>query len=129
MPKVYIAIFSPHYGNFLHWSIFIQTEQPLILEVEGEHPNFTPNIMNSSPDMDARHIKNIEVGEVREDEMSQVRSVIKATHVDNETVEWNCQDYVLEALEKLAEECLLDEEDEQYQKAIRIAKRKYFGSQ
>jgi hypothetical protein len=129
MPKVYIAIFTPHYGNFLHWAIFIQTEPPLVLEVAGEHPNFIPNVICSSPDLDVRHIRNIEVGEVREDEMSQIRSFIEATYVDNETVEWTCQDYVLEALEKLGEECLLDEDDEQYQKAIRMAKRQYFGPQ
>ena len=47
--------------------------------------------------------------------------------VDNTTVEWNCQDYVLEPLEELCEECVLDEDDEDYEKGIRKAKRKYFG--
>lgn len=37
--------------------------------------------------------------------------------VDNETSEWDCQDYVLEILDRLQEDYVLDEDDEDYQEA------------
>jgi hypothetical protein len=45
--------------------------------------------------------------------------------VDNETTEWNCQDYVLESLGDLVDEYIIGD-DEDYQDGIREA-RKYFG--
>lgn len=35
--------------------------------------------------------------------------------VDNETVHWNGQEYVLEALDGLYDECVIDEDDEDYE--------------
>ncbi|KAI9655413.1 MAG: hypothetical protein M1829_000649 [Trizodia sp. TS-e1964] len=50
-----------------------------------------------------------------------------SAEVDNETLDWNCQDYVLESLDKLSEECILDEDDEDYVEGVKKAKEKYFG--
>jgi hypothetical protein len=33
---------------------------------------------------------------------------LKAVKVDNDTLHWNCQDYVMEILERLEEECVID---------------------
>ena len=53
--------------------------------------------------------------------------MIDNTKVDNETTEWNCQDYVIELLETLYEECIIDEDDKEYKRGMKKAKDKYFG--
>jgi hypothetical protein len=108
VPKVNIVILSHHYGNFLLWAICIQNEPPPILEMAGEQPILTPNTLTSSPDNVARYIRNTEVDEAREDGLGQARLLIEATQVEDEPDEWKRQDYALEALKKLAEECLPD---------------------
>ena len=40
------------------------------------------------------------------------------------TTEWNCQDYVTEALEALKEECIIDEDDESYKERAALAKER-----
>lgn len=49
-----------------------------------------------------------------EDDVERVKSAAKSVPVDNETVEWDCQDYVLEILDKLQEVFILDKDDEDY---------------
>jgi hypothetical protein len=44
--------------------------------------------------------------------------------VDNETTEWDCQDYVLEILDNLEEEFVLDSDDEDYIDARQTLKDK-----
>ena len=49
-----------------------------------------------------------------------VKTVVNDTLVDNETLEWDGQDYVLEILEGCEEEAVLDEEDPDYVEALEI---------
>lgn len=44
-----------------------------------------------------------------------VNQVAATVMVDNETVEWDCQEYVLDMLDALEEEFVLDRDDENYQ--------------
>lgn len=52
---------------------------------------------------------------------------MEIAEIDNETTEWNCQDYVLEALDMLYDECVIDEDDKNYKKGTKKAKEKYYG--
>ena len=49
--------------------------------------------------------------------------------VDNETALWNCQDYVIEAINGLYDECIIDEEDEDYKKGKKSAMDSHYGAQ
>ena len=129
MPKIYIAVYRPRSGNYYHWAIYVKGTPPRILEVTGSHPNFTRNNIEARPESTDRHVESIKVGDVNEGDMREFYSIMGRVEVDNDTVDWNCQDYVLEALEALAEECVLDEDDEDYKKGIRKAKRNYYGPQ
>ena len=44
----------------------------------------------------------------------------------NDVCHWNCQDYVIEILDHLEDECIVDGEDESYIKAKKEVK-KHFG--
>jgi len=44
-----------------------------------------------------------------------------------QTTEWNCQDYVLEALELFYDKYVIDEDDKNYNKGTKKAKEKYYG--
>lgn len=129
MPQVYIAVYRPRNGNYHHWALYVKSTPSRIFEVTGSHPDFMRNVVESKPESTNRHVESIEVGDVSEGDMCEFNSIMRRVEVDNDTVDWNCQDYVLEALEALAEECVLDEDDENYGKGIRKAKRKYFGPQ
>lgn len=49
--------------------------------------------------------------------------------VDNETALWNCQDYVIEAIDGLYDECIIDEEDKDYKKGKKSAVDSHYGAQ
>lgn len=101
----------------------------LILEATSSHPEFARNVNEAKPESTDRHVENINIRDVSEGDMRQFYSIMSQAEVDNETVECNCQDYVLEALEALTEECVLDEDDADYKKGISKAKRSYYGPQ
>jgi hypothetical protein len=44
-----------------------------------------------------------------------------------QTVHWNCQDYVLEAIDGLHEEYIIDQEDEDYEIGKQKAVDNYYG--
>ena len=127
MSKLYIAISKPRYGNYKHWGLFLQSSEPLIVEVEGEHPNFSKNTIFGSPGSHTSAEANILVADINEQDIPELNKVISQANVDNQTVEWNCQDYVLEILETLKEDCIVDEDDPHYQKGVSLAKQRYFG--
>jgi hypothetical protein len=127
MGKLYIAIYKPRYGNYKHWALFLESTESLVFEVVGEHGTFQKNTIIGSPSSSTRHEKNILVADINEQDVPELKKVVSKVNVDNETMEWNCQDYVLEVLEALKEECIIDEDDAHYQKGINLAQKKYFG--
>ncbi|KAK5260719.1 hypothetical protein LTS03_011385, partial [Exophiala xenobiotica] len=95
-----------------------------IFEVTGSHPNFKRNVMNANPRNSQSYLQMIFLDSINPGEIAMVQRVAQTTAVDNETLEWDCQEYVLDMLEKLEEECIVDEDDENYKKAKRTLKRK-----
>ncbi len=61
---------------------------------------------------------------ISQGEIATVRKEVQNTAVDNETVEWDCQEYVLDIIERLEEECVLDVDDREYAKRKRLVKAK-----
>ena len=51
--------------------------------------------------------------------------MISSAKVKNSVVHWNCQDYVIEILDKFAEECIVDEDEEPYKNARKELKKIY----
>ncbi len=128
MAKLYIAIYKPRYGNYKHWALFLEAEsEHFIFEVIGEHGSFTKNTVKGSPTKSNRHETSILVATINEQDVPEVRKSVALAEIDNETTEWNCQDYVIEVLERLYDECVIDEDDKSYKKGSSLAKKNYFG--
>ena len=78
------------------------------------------------PDHTIRHQRSIFVYEFNSADLPEFRTAISSVKPQNDVSHWNCQDYVIEALEHLEEECIIDGDDEAYIKAKKEVKR-YFG--
>ena len=52
--------------------------------------------------------------EIQPGDVQQLRDIAKEAKVDNETLDWTCQDYVVEILEALEEACIIGFDGEDY---------------
>ncbi|KAL2014033.1 hypothetical protein VTN00DRAFT_1558 [Thermoascus crustaceus] len=118
MPTLSISIFHPEEGNRWHWALDLEHEHTsprshTMYEVTSTTSSFSENTItttsSSSPanDHDLVHHRSIVLASINEVDLPTFRDVVAAARVDNETSHWNCQDYVLEILEALEEECVV----------------------
>ena len=79
MPKVYIAIYKPLYGNFKHWALHLKDgSEETIYEVIGEHPRFERNRLDDKrPECSKRHIENIHVGDINQRDVPAFKKIIR----------------------------------------------------
>ncbi|PWY85024.1 hypothetical protein BO70DRAFT_352130 [Aspergillus heteromorphus CBS 117.55] len=121
LPFLSVAIYHPRYGNFQHWALHLHSSsEDLLFEVDGEHPTFQKVVSHAIPSESPTFIKSVFVGHIGHPDIPTVKDVVNATAVDNETLEWDCQDYVLEILEGCEREAVLDDEDADYVEAREI---------
>lgn len=59
------------------------------------------------------------VGVIGKNDIDTVKQIVETVVVDNEVFEWDCQEYVLDMLDRL-EEYVLDCDDEDYRDAREI---------
>lgn len=124
-PELYVVFYKPRAGNFQHWALYIKNgNEPLILQVVGEHPNFERNVVSAFPQNSRSFLGDLYIGVIGDLDIARVKAAADAVHVDNETLEWDCQDYVLEMLDHLENDFVLESDDEDYQEARKILKRK-----
>ena len=117
-PKLYVAFFRPQYGNYQHWGLCLDDdEEQLMFEVSGEHPNFERNIEKQPPEQLDGFLRKLYVAVISKTDIETVKQVAQTVPVDNDTVEWDCQEYVLDMLDRLEDEFVLDRDDEDYQDA------------
>ncbi|GCB26962.1 hypothetical protein AAWM_09847 [Aspergillus awamori] len=120
-PYVAVAIYHPRYGNFQHWALHLHSDtEDLIFEVDGEHPCFQKVVSNGLPSDNLGFIESLFVCQIGSPDIPTVKDVVDATPVDNETLEWDCQDYVLDILEGCEREAVLEDEDADYAEAMEI---------
>lgn len=127
-PSLYVAIWKPLYGgNYQHWALYIDdAEEPLVIEVVGEHPNFEPSTSKfRAEDFPGRSfLMRHYLGAISKNDIPGICEIASTVAVDNETVQWDCQDYVLEILDALEEEYFLDRDEEEYRDAREILNEK-----
>lgn len=85
-----------------------------MLLVQLEHPQFERNTFMEEPKTSNTFIRQYFVAMIGRDDIERVKSAAQSVPVDNESVEWDCQDYVLEILDILEEELVLDKDDADY---------------
>jgi hypothetical protein len=82
-------------------------------------------VVQLRPESTTRHKRNIFIVEIAPTDLDSFREAIAAVPIDNETVDWDCQDYVLEVLDHLEEELVIDGNDGEYIAAKEEAKSHY----
>lgn len=124
-PSLYVVFCRPHYGNFQHWALQLESdESSIIFEVLGQHPEFERSVSYADAEDCEGFIRKLYVGVLGDSDIQRVRNAVESVPVDNETSEWDCQDYVLEILDRLEEDYVLEEDDEDYQAAREELKSK-----
>ena len=116
MPKLYVAMYRPLTGNYEHWALYVDVVHE-IYEVTGESPHFKRNVVSGNPTSSGRHKRSILIADINTDDMADFQKAVDAIKPDNSTIHWNCQDYVIEVLEKLEEEFIVDGDERAYKRA------------
>jgi len=99
-PRLYVVFYRPRYGNYQHWALYLQTDADnLIFEVTDSHPNFKRNVVKADPRNSQSFVSMMFLDTVNSSDIATMQKVAKTTEIDNETVEWDCQEYVLDMLE------------------------------
>jgi hypothetical protein len=124
-PRLYVVFYRPLFGNYQHWALSVEyEEQKMIFEIVGEHPHFECNYLEVDPKSAKSYVGRQFVAVIRIADIEIIRKVAAEIALDNETTEWDCQDYVLEVLDQLESEYVLEEDDEEYIDARSILKGK-----
>ena len=126
MAKLYVAMYRPTEGNYEHWALYLENKsEHKIYEVTGKYPHFKRNVVSGKPTSTSRHKRSILVSEINANEAPEVGKAASEVKVDNSAVHWTCQDFVIEILDKLVEECVIDGDEKSYKKAIKEVKEHY----
>ena len=99
-PKLYFVFYRSPDDNYQLWGLYLDDVEPLSLEVTSQHSIFEPNMVK-------KRAERSTVGDVCRRytaDVETVKQVVKTVPVDNETVWWDCLDYVLGILDKLEDE-------------------------
>ena len=128
MPNLFVAMYKPPRGNFLQWAIYLQDgSEDTIYEVVGENPLFEANIITGrKPEQSTRYQRSIFIYKINPLDVPSLKEKVSSVKLQNDVVHWNCQDYVMETLDLLEEECIIDGEDKSYIKTKKEL-RKHFG--
>jgi hypothetical protein len=107
---VYIAIYEiSDERDPNHWALFLHNSKigDVILQVSDDKGGIgyfvEKPIYNKQPQRSGRHKTSIEVGTINSDDHDSAVAAIQATPVDNESTTWNCQAWIMEALDALEE--------------------------
>lgn len=138
MATLYIQISRPHWGNYKHWALLLVPNSPknpnpnspnlqsTLYQLTNQHPSFVKSkttAISKDPDI----IANILVASLRPSDISEVSKAFEEAPVDNETLEWTCQDFVLEMLEKLREWEVIDDGEVEVYEEGRNEALGYYG--
>lgn len=124
----YIAMYAPEEGNYEHWALYLEHGGDVTnFQVTGQSPNFERDVFEGVDQLLAQRFRRrILVGTICQKQLQKLRRSIETVAVDNETSHWNCQDHVMEALDRLRQEGVIDEDDEDYE-AGREEAMEYYG--
>ena len=65
--------------------------------------------------------------EVNAQDVEALKSTVSTVPVDNENMSWDCQEYVIDILDKLEEECIVDGTGKAYLRAKEDVKSRRGG--
>ncbi|TFY82321.1 hypothetical protein EWM64_g1693 [Hericium alpestre] len=116
-----VITYTPSAHSMAHWAIYLRIVegneiQHLIYQANGDEGELELDIREADPKASSRFRGLINVSDIDDqDTIAQVKETLERQPMQNTIPSWNCQDWVMEALEALNDEMLLDEY--QYQEA------------
>ncbi|KKY25340.1 hypothetical protein UCRPC4_g01864 [Phaeomoniella chlamydospora] len=110
--RLYLAIYNPRpgEGNVLHWALFLdcRSTNTWIVEVAGGPRQWRRSILTGTrPSRTASHRRNEYLADI--DDVDSFLSEVHQTTINNSVVLWNCQQYVMDILDRLNNEDLIDD--------------------
>lgn len=93
------------------WALWLEGQESLIFQAEHREDKrgfFVPDPKNSRPDKSTKLQKIFECGKITSGMEKRAQEVIQQTPVHNEDSDWNCQEWVMDALARLKEEGILE---------------------
>ena len=111
--KLFVCIDNPVEGNYFHWSFYVHDatasgcSQHQVFDVRGEvdwiagRQHYQTAVSTRDPAESSAHKTNILVGRLDREQLPTLIKAIKTVEADNETANWDCQDYVIEILDAL----------------------------
>jgi len=107
-----------------HWAINLRAAgSDLIYQANGDEGKLDLDIRKANPKNSSRFRKEIKVSDI--DDEVEVKRILEGQPMNNDVASWNCQDWVMEALEALNDEMLLG--DYQYNEAKDTLMELYHG--
>jgi hypothetical protein len=98
------------------------------LPMRGEHPNFTFEKREGDPECSSRLRELIKIWDVNHSDIEELIRVARNMEIDNETESWDCQEWVIDVLSKLVEDCVIgffdDNDDEDDEKKFKEVMKK-----
>lgn len=95
--KIYAVFYRPHYGNYKHWALHVHTHDgdDFIFQVLGSHGTFEAQAIKEKSTALVGYLEQTLLTTINSEELPLVQQVVQKVYVDNETTEWDCQDYVI----------------------------------
>lgn len=75
-------------------------------------------VIKARPESSSHYVDKNFVGYIRQGDVNIISTEASRAFVDNDTVEWDCQNYVLDLLDILEEHFIMDPEGEEYQTSV-----------
>ncbi len=115
MSKLYVAMYRSVIDNYEHWALYLENNSKhIIYEVIDEYSHFKLNVIPDKSTFTNRHRRSIFVYDVNAIDISDFKNAISFMKFNNFIFHWNCQDYVIESLNKLEKKCVIDEDEKAY---------------
>lgn len=104
---LYIAIY-PEGAAYKHWALFVNdSAKRLILHAQGSAANFRFEELQKDPRKSTRHPELVKVTRIHQDNIWYLRRYARDLPL-NCGHGWNCQDYVIELIQKAMAEDIIE---------------------
>jgi hypothetical protein len=128
--KVYVVFNKPEAtGGYKHWAVCLEIDNEdgsdkeyLVIQAKGSQGRFRLDMVIKKPEDSSKFIQKAPIFDFWKDAEQQIIEIAGRLGIRNEVETYNCQDFVMDLLEAIAEE-FLDENDEDDKEVIRFYKR------
>ncbi|KAI8969542.1 hypothetical protein BD414DRAFT_450219 [Trametes punicea] len=109
-----VVIYLPQAKSMAHWAIYLQVVEGdetkhFIYQANGDEGELELDVREANPKASTRFCKQIDVSDLDNDNtITQVKELLAQQPMKNDIPSWNCQDWVMEALEALDDAALVD---------------------